>query len=98
MTAFLLFLILLALLFPSLLRAIALLLGVLFLCAIISMGAHAEGWRGGDRGEWHDHDGDRGDDGWRGWRGWDGWPRGDHDDPNWKGTVYCWANRVWIWP
>jgi len=28
----------------------------------------------------------------------DRWPRNDSDNPDYKGTVYCWANGVWICP
>jgi transposase-like protein len=73
---------------------------VLFAAIAISAG----GWQDSDRdqhSEWRDHQSggghDRGDDGFRGWRDQNGWLHGNSEDPNWRGTVYCWPNRVWIW-
>lgn len=37
-------------------------------------------------------------DGFRGWRDNNGFLHGNSENPNYRGTVYCWANGVWICP
>lgn len=103
MVVVLLFLILLCLLFPSLMRLAAMLLFFAFLYLVASMADKAHAWTDEDtRAEMygpsyglhlqHRHDG------FRGWRDQNGFLHGNSENPNMRGTVYCWNNGVWICP
>lgn len=59
--------------------------------------ASTDGWSRSNRDRYHDDNIGR-DESFRGWRDQNGFLHGYSENPNMRGTAYCWANGVWICP
>jgi len=71
---------------------------IIIIAVVMALPAMADGTLlHGNRDHRHDDNVGR-DDGFRGWRDQNGFLHGNSENPNMRGTVYCWANGVWICP